>query len=210
MNFYNKRNSRLIAGMLLLTIALLFSGCATNRITSSWRNEEIQFTGLKETLVVSQINEPNARREFEDALAREIRVNGIHAVTGYSLHPNFLNHTKEALLDLVHTAKTDTVLICSIKSVESETIIQPSLDTPESYFEDDRSLPGFYELNEPVTPVVRTKIQLAINLYDVKSEKLIWKSTALLEDPTRSPATMSKVAKLVVTRMKNDGVITDR
>ena len=193
----------------IFSASLFFSACTSNRTTSSWVNEEIKFEGLHRILVAAPLNDPNTRRRFEGEFAAELKDNGISAITSNSIHPDFLNHARETLLELGYKAGADTLLICNMKQVDRETIVAPSLDRAVTADFDgyDRTIPGFYEMNEAQTSVVLTKAILEINLFEVKSEDLVWTSTTTSVDLTSDKKIIRKLAQALVNQMKKDGII---
>jgi hypothetical protein len=122
--------------------------------------------------------------------------------------PADLELKKETILDVVRQNENDAVIISHLIGKEQK----------DAYTRGERTHAGFYGFyrsrynytHEPGYSSTSTTVRLETNLYDVKTEKLIWsgQSKTLSYDPTDQ--IIKDVIKTVVDSLQKDKLIAPK
>jgi hypothetical protein len=149
-------------------VSLLVTSCApTTRLTGGWRDESYQGT-LKKILIIGAVENPSVRRMLEDEFVGQLKSHGIDAVPGYSVLPEGKPVDKDTLVAKVNELGADAVLIH--KFMEKKTALSMAGGGP--------SHSSYYSSYSAGYPVQFEYAVLVTNLYDVKTERLIWSATS--------------------------------
>jgi hypothetical protein len=199
-------------------ISLLFACDTTNTsITANWRTPEKELT-YHSVLVTALTNHPLERTTVETEMAATFGENGIHAVGGIadfpaSFHAN--DADKAALMAEIQKTNTDAILTVSLLKKETNTRytkgrnqynpVQGSAYTGSFYNYYSHWYPLAYDndyYKDDKTYYLET------NLYDAKTEKLIWSGQSVTYAPVMLSDFAKEFAQLIVDRMKKDGVLS--
>jgi hypothetical protein len=180
----------------VLLWSLLLAGCASTKLTSSWRDP--QFSGtVHRVLVVGVTTDQSRRRLFEDTMAGELRSHGVDAVQGYSvLPPDVGQPTKEQLLVAVAQTRADSVLLVRVVANETRTeVSRPAPPPPVSYGD-------YYDWswqNTYVGPEVYQYhvVTVQADLLDTTSGKMTWTGKTETVDPKDVPKEIKRFASVV-------------
>jgi hypothetical protein len=186
-----------ICGFILLSAV----GCTSTKLTSSWRDP--QFTGgpVHKVLVVGVTTDQLRRRQLEDAMVAEFGRRKVQAVAGYNVLPQDVGQpTKDQLRSAVQQTTADAVLLVRIVSQETRTeITRPAPPPPVSYGDYyDWSWENTYvgpEIYQYQVVVVRA------DLFDTKTEKMIWSGQTETVDPKDVPKEIKKFASVIAGDM---------
>src|SRR6185436_6602387 len=155
---------------LLGIIAMLLSSCASTKVTADWRDNA--YTGKpRKTLVLLATARPTLKRLFEDEFTRQLKARGVEAVPDYSLDPmNRPLVDKEEIAAAVEKIQADAFFITRLVDRKSYETYYPGsvYTTPAGRYgwRDYRATPG-YTVQEDI-------LYVETQLYDVKTEQLIW------------------------------------
>jgi hypothetical protein len=174
-----KRSTKLFC--FLLSICLpLFTSCATTTLTDTWKDKTYQ--GKAQNIVVMMVARTEHLRElFEGRFVGELRARGNKATQSHKIAPYEELKDKELVKSKIKSTDADTILISRL--VDSKTIdaYQPghveAVPIAYSYWG------TYYEIvsvdygytGDMAVSYVET------NLYDVKTEKLIWTARSKTE-----------------------------
>jgi hypothetical protein len=160
--------------------SLLFTSCATTRITDTWKDKA--YEGKAQNIVVMMVaREQHLREMFEGRFVGELRARGNKATQSHKIVPFEELPDKELVKSKIKSTDADTILISRL--VDSKTIdaYQPGhihgVPIAHSYWG------TYYEIvsvdygytGDMAVSYVET------NLYDVKTEKLIWSARSKTE-----------------------------
>src|SRR4051794_16249861 len=97
-----------------LPLLLIFAGCSTSKITTSWNEHQQTPAHFSKILVVGLFDDNNRvlRQQMEQQLADELRTEGYNAVTSVSLYgpKSFQKLTAEQALREVRSKDIDGVI----------------------------------------------------------------------------------------------------
>ena len=189
-----------ILGMFLLV------SCASQSVKSSWTNKDLGAVGIEDVLVVGISGDLTLRRIFETSFVENLQKRGINAIPSYSIEPKPIEPKKEALLKVVEKANAKIVLMTRLIHSKEKTVVQQSVG---QYSEDYNESIGtaFMAANEPVSAVVKTTKSLETGIYEVKSEKLVWKAVTESVNPEITRKYMNKLTGLLMSRLESDKLL---
>lgn len=152
----------------MFVLVLLLPSCsATTQLTSVWRDETYQDHPRK-ILVLGMLKTPGNRRILEDDMVLQLKAHGTDAVAGYTVLPEQIEANKETITAIMNELGADAVLISRLMDKKSVTTYVPGSPPPSGY-----GWHGYYSYN-PGYVVQDEYAVVQTNLYDLKTNKLIW------------------------------------
>jgi hypothetical protein len=148
---------------------LLLTSCATTELTSLWRDETYRDHPRK-ILVIGMLKTPANQRILEDELVRQLKARGTDAVASYTVLPEQVQANKETITAKMNELGADAVLISRLMDKKSVTTYVHSNPPPAGY---GYGWQGYYSYSPGYT-VQDEYAVVQTNLYDVKTDKLIW------------------------------------
>ena len=191
---------------------VLIIGCAGTKLTHTWVDEARRGKPVSDILVigVTYKEKEAVRRSFEDKFVTQLRKVGIEAIaSGDAISiPTDLKLEKDEILNAVNKYNNDAVIITYLVGKEEKEAYTPPARGHGGYY-------GYYGraygyAHHPGYTRTHTLVRLATNLYDVKTEKLIWsgKSETLSPDSTRQM--IDDVIKLLIKDMQKNGLLSPK
>src|SRR4051812_9906750 len=186
-------SSVFICGSILLFVA----GCASTKLTSSWRDPQFGGT-VHRPLVVGVTTDQERRRLFEDAMVAALKNRGADAVAGYTVLPQDVGQpTKQQLRAAVMQTGADSLLLVRIVSNETRTQVDRPVSPPPVSYGDyyDWSWENTYAGSEVYQYHVVT---IQADLFDaLASGKMIWSGKTETFDPKDVPREIKKLSTVL-------------
>jgi len=192
-------------------VLLILASCASTELTSVWRDPSYQDHPHK-IMVIGMLPSPASKRMFEDEMVRQFRERGTDAVASYALFPEDPAPDRTAIEQEMRAMGADTVLISRLMDKKTVTSYvppppaspRPMYGAPPGYY--GSQWYGYYSYN---TGSVRQDEYAVVqtNIYDLKSEKLVWSaaSQTWLNDNSRS--TIASFIDVIMKKLSADSVI---
>jgi hypothetical protein len=220
-----------IFGACLIVLSTLVLSCTSStKITASWVDPSLNNgnrqggynatsgeTSPKSVLVASLSRNMEVRTKLEDALANEAAKRNIKVIKSTTqFSPDFYQNTpsREDLLASINKTGVDAILTVSLINKESETrYVRGS--TPYSPFTAYRWYGGFYNyynywrpyFYDPGYYVTDKTYFLETNVYDAKTEKLLWSAQSETVNPASIDKFVKEYPKVLVRQMVKDGLL---
>ena len=165
-----------ISGILALTIILL-TGCSQTKVTSVWVDPEYQGDGIDNVFVVGVSKDGGLRRIFEDEFVALFKQRGVKATSSYRVLPDEDLRDEKKLDSKVEESGSDTILMTRVIDIRKDTQYIPPdyVYAPPVYYYGGWH--GYYNRAYMVSPGYTVEYETAVletNLYDLKTDKLIW------------------------------------
>lgn len=190
------RNSRnLFTQFVMFSTLLLMTGCAgSTNIVASWDNPEIADQKYNNILVTAMVADISTKQSLEDDLVDELKERGVETTKSLNLFPPKLRdekmRSKEELLNAIEENQFDGVITVTVIDQENEARYVPGNYpySPVNSFGYYGTFWGYYNFwypqvyNTGYYDIDRTYF-LETNLYDAKSEKLVWSAQSKTVDP---------------------------
>ena len=204
-----------------VAFVLLFLACSpATDITGTWRNPGYEGEHIRRIIVTAITGNAEAKETIENDLETALTEKGYEVVKGQEVFgPADTLETKlqrTAFLDKLSDAGIDAILAVSVLNDDSDNRFVPGKYNyePIQRFEYYRGFFGYYNERQPTvnTPGFfeeNNVFFLETNLYDTRTEELIWSA----QSETYSPADMTAVSRdfssVVITRLEKDGLIRE-
>lgn len=186
--------SRIIQWGVCAVLSVVIFACAGTKLTHTWMDETYQEKPVSNILVIAITYKEGNRKSFEDKFVEQLKAIGVEAVSSANVIPipTDLELKKEEILKVVNQYKNDAVIITHLAGVEEkESYTRPERDRGTYY--------GYYGwvygyTHEPGYSQTNTLVRLVTNLYDVKTEKLIWSG----KSETLGPGSVNQIIDDVI------------
>jgi hypothetical protein len=188
-------------------------GCATTTFTSTWKAPDAQPVGpLKGKKVIAFVlirKAPAARREGEDALARQISLNGAEGVAGYTLVDESQVGNEAQARAAVEQSGAVGVVVMRPLALDASTTSAPPY-TGQMY---GSYWGGYYDYGWggawTTGSEIRTDLIVTVEtlVYSLQQNKLIWAGQSKTTNPTRVDAFVRELAVGVADEMKKAGLL---
>lgn len=206
---------------LILLCSLLLSSCSANKLTSSWKHDSIGQYKMGTVLVIGVARDEIKRRIYEDTFVSSLTEAGVHAVPSYTVTKQSIEPSKEALQEVLTKSQADTVLIThrigrkEVEAYQRSALLIGSnnyygITGADGYY--GNSLYGYYPLIwNSVAPTgsyyEKITVMLETNLYDVKTEELLWSARSESTDPVMTRKYYQKLINLFLNDLKKDNLL---
>lgn len=200
-----------------LLITALLSGCASQKITTSWINPEAKSKGPYESVFVMVMAQSNAASfDIEDRMAETFASRGRKSVVSSSVFPAQLSAdeglTREQLAEAIGRTGCDAVFVIAVLDVQSvETYNPGTAYYPMSYgmygsyygyynhYYPQVYSPGYYSTDK--TYYIET------NFYDVASDQLLFSIQSEAYNPTSLESWFKEYSYNLIKELKSEGLI---
>lgn len=212
----NKRSVMLTSHRRLLVAVMLsfffVMGCSMTTVTSTWKNSEYSGKSFTSIMIVGLTPDPTNRLKWENTMAERLRQQGVQTiVTSLNALPNDRKIDKEEIIDYVNKHGIDGVLVTRLVDTKTETAYRSGSPymgggAPGYY----GRFGGYYDFGYSQIsrgPVSQTIVLLETNLYEVKSQELMW---SMASDTIESNAVIQLIesaSKKVGANLKKDQLI---
>lgn len=189
----------------------LLIACAGTKLTDSWMDETLRVSNVSNVLVIGLTFEGNeeVRRSFENSFVRHLKAAGIEAISSMDTipSPSDMKLKKEEILKTVDKFNNDAVIITHLIGKDVKDTYTPSgpiysrSDYPHYY--------GWAFNNRGYSRSSET-VRLATNLFDVKTENLIWSGQSKTMNPDSNRQLFDDVIKAVVKELQKNNLIPQK
>lgn len=189
--------------------SILMIACAGTKLTHTWVDEARRGKPVSNILVigVTYKEKEEVRRSFEDRFVSQLKAAGIQSISsGDAISiPTDLQLKKEEILKAVQEFNNDAVIITHLIGKEEKDVYTRSDRRPRSYY----SYYGWaYDYaHSPGYSSTKTTVRLATNLYDVKTEKLIWSGKSETLAPDSVNQVIDDVINVVIKDLQKNNLL---
>jgi hypothetical protein len=190
---------------LLAASVLVFCGCSSTELKSSWRDPSVSRIDITRLVTVAITPDPALRRTAEDAMAQEIK--NVPTVPSYSiLTPQDEKDLQQARAKLKDAGIDGAVTMRLISMREKPTYVAPApIGTREPFW-------GYYgtgwsSVNEPGYWGTDTYARIETRLYSIPDQKLIWSGTSETFNPSDAQRVVAEVVQEAGKDLRKQGLI---
>ena len=201
----------------MFILALLFSCASSTEITGAWRNPK-SGKDVNSILVTALTSRANARQTVETDLADELQNQGVKTIKSFDIMPPTFTEAKEpdkeALLEKIKGTDVDAILTVALINKETESRYVPGSVgyAPITRFGYYGRFGGYYttlfpSMYSPGYYAEDKTYFIETNLYDAKTEELLWSAQSQTYNPGGLAIFSREFAVQVVERMRRDNII---
>jgi hypothetical protein len=160
-----KTTTRLFGALSILMLFFMTS-CASTKVTGEWKDPNMTAKQFKRIMVMGVAKQPKDRRTYEDEFVRQLKAKGVMAFSSHSLIPHDKMRDSATIVQTVESMEFDGVIITRVGDIKAR---QQSYYTINMY--------DYYNsifAYRTVTTTHQQKFGFESNLYDAKTEKLVF------------------------------------
>jgi len=207
-------NRGYLKSLLLVCTAVLFTSCASTKLTTSWFDTEYSGKNLlQDILIIGVSKDETVRRLFEDRFVAILDQAGINAIQSYTLRASDIQPTQAAVEEAVKEADAKFVLITRHLSTDTKEHYRPpervSVYADPYYSRVYRYYPMAYRevYYTPGYSYEVTTVSMESNLYDASTEKLVWSAQSQSVDPKMTKKYIDVLIDVFTKDMKDKGLL---
>jgi hypothetical protein len=194
----------------VIALAVLLISCAGTALTSKEVNKAYKGKPVSDILIIAITGNEDSRRNYERMFVKRLQSLGLEAIASLDVMemPADLELKKDAILETVDKYENDGVIITHLKGKEEKEVYSRGEPVLQSYF-------GYYQTWHRIayTPGYsgsRSILQLETNLFNVKSEALMWSGQSETWNKDRTKEIIRDVIDLVVKDLEKNGLIAPK
>ena len=192
----------------LFSFVFLIISCAGTELTHKQINEAYKGKPASNILVIGITGNEDSRRFFERKFVAKLKSVGVEAISSENAipMPPDLKLTKEMILNAVNQFKNDAVIITHLIDKQEKEAITRGGQGNRGYY-------GFYYSRfsysrDPSYSSTSKTVRLETNLYDVKTEKLIWSGQSKTWSKDSKYQIINDVIKVVIDDLQKNKLIS--
>jgi len=174
-------------------------------------DQEKSGSSFNDILVIGIAKEEHNRRLFEEQFTAQLNTAGVESEVSYKILPEGTVINRETVTAAIKGKNIDAVIVTHMVSVEEETVYRQNMDYRPSY--------GYYNgmynyyphvntyVHQPGYYTTHDVVKLETNLYEVKSEALVWSAQSRSFAPESAKEVIDELVKLVIKDLKEKGLI---
>jgi hypothetical protein len=190
----------------VLALVLLPSCSPTTKLASVWRDDGYQ-NHPKKMMIIGEFKNPGNRRIFEDEMVKQLEALGTDAVGSYTAIPERIGVDRDMVTAKMNELGADAVLIARVVDKKTVSTFVPGTVRP-GYPGYGGGWHGYYAYSSSSTVQAELAV-LQTNLYDLKTDKLIW--TAVSETwITENNESLIRSSPVIIDRLVSDKMLACR
>jgi hypothetical protein len=194
----------------LFSFAFLIISCGGTEITQTKVDEAYKGKPVSDILVIAITGNEHNRRSFEKKFVAQLKSVGVDAISSEKAipMPPDLELKKETILAAVSQYENDAVIITHLIGKEEKDVYTRGGSAHGGYY-------GFYRsrysyAHDPGYSSTSTTVRLETNLYDVKTEKLIWSGKSETWSKGSKDQIINDVIKAVISDLQKNKLIAPK
>ena len=193
-----------------ISLAIVMISCAGTMLTHKEVNQAFKGKPVSDILVIAITGNEDSRRNYERLFVKRLQSLGLEAIASLDVidMPADLELKKETILETVERYENDAVIITHLMGKEEKEVYTRGEPVLDSYF-------GYYQTWHRInyTPGYsgsRSVLKLETNLYDVKSEALMWSGQSKTWNEDQTKEIISDVIHLVIKDLEKNSLIAPK
>ncbi len=191
----------------LFSFAFLIISCAGTELTQKQVDDAYKGKPVSDILVIAITGNEHNRRSFEKKFVTQLKSVGVDAISSEEAipMPADLELKKETILNAVNRYENDAVIITHLIGKEEKDVYTRGGSAQRGFY-------GFYRsrYSDSGYSSTTTIVRLETNLYDVKTEKLIWSGKSKTWSKDSKDQIINDVIKAVINNLQKNKLIAPK
>jgi len=199
-----------LSGVLTIIALFMLTACATTELTKVCKDSAYTGGPIESVMVVGVSKKAENRKMFEQFFTQQFKSNGIKAVSSAAVMPGDNDPNKDKIKGAAQQQGMGTVLVTHLVGVEEDETHHPATftATPDPNLVFGTYYTGTYRYEyRPGYTEQHTKVRLESNLYETKTEKLIWSATSESINPASVDEVIEGLCKEVMKSLRQNNLI---
>jgi hypothetical protein len=207
-----KNQKGFFCSLILFIAALVLTSCASTTLTSVWKDENYRIGNIKKVLIIVFSERPAVRRFFEDDFKSQMTPFSIDAVSSYTVIPDEKLWDKEFLAAQAKDLRVDALLITRLvdkKTIQSNVPPETTYMGPSGYSAGWSTYHYNYSqlITRPGYTVENEIISLETNLYETRTDKLIWSALSDTYAESAKDEYIKSFISVIIKRLSDDNIL---
>ena len=196
----------------LFSFVFMIISCGGTELTHTQVNEAYKGKPVSNILVIGITGNEDSRRSFERKFVAQLKSAGVEAISSEDAipMPADLELKKETILKAVNQFKNDAVIITHLIDKEEKEVFTRGGEADRGYYGFYHSRYTYSYARDPGYSNTSKTIRLETNLYDVKTEKLIWSGQSKTLSKDSKDQIINDVIKVVINDLQNNKLISPK
>ena len=196
---------------ILFLLPISLASCSSTKLTSTWKDNT--YDGYIETLMVVAVTENTRNRLiFEREFVEEFTKGGIEAIASIDVIPLEETSSEDAILAEAKKRGISMIMVTHLIGVDEKSVYHPPKTRTVSrvgyYGRFHSYYPRVYEyVHEPGYYTKHKSVNLETNLYETKTQKLIWSVTSETLDPESVNTIIESLSKVVIKDLRKQRLL---
>jgi hypothetical protein len=196
----------------LFSFVFIIISCAGTELTHTQVNEAYKGKPVSDILVIAITGNEDSRRSFERQFVAQLKSAGVEAISSEEAipMPADLEMKKETILNAVKQFENDAVIITHLIDKEEKEAFTRGGPAHGGYYGFYHSRYTYSYARDPGYSSTSKSVRLETNLYDVKTEKLIWSGQSKTLSKDSKYHIMNDVIKVVINDLQKNKLISPK
>jgi len=196
----------------LFSFIFLIISCTGTELTHKQINDAYKGKPVSNILVIAITGNEDSRRSFERKFVAQLKSAGVEAISSEEAipMPADLELKKETILNAINQFKNDAVIITHLINKEEKEAYTRSGQAYGGYYGFYHSRYEYSYARDPGYSRTSKTIRLETNLYDVKTEKLIWSGQSKTLSKDSKDQIINDVIKVLINDLQNNKLISPK
>ncbi len=206
------------AGLAAAFAVLLSSSCASTSLLTSWADPSAAGQGIGTSMVIGVSDRAVVRRQFEDIFVARLNELGGKAIPSYPLLPDASAINERSAAPVVERNRIEHLVIVRVVDKKTVTTYVPPTSTTvlvgappafPPYYNSWHAFYGFQysTVTMPGYTYQTEYVNLETNVYDLRSDKLIWSGLTETQVGSKLGERMKELVRVLTAAMKKDGIL---
>jgi|SRR5215472_4108168 len=195
--------TRPVLKLLFAIYAATLAACASTSLRDSWADPAFTGGPFRKVMVLGISDNPTNRRVFEDSFSAKLAATGVEAVPSYQLLPQTGMIPKEDFDAAARRSGADGLLVVHVNRVDTRMQVT-NVSVPVT----GAGFYGFYRGWATVPQITQYDLAtVETNLFDVKSDRLVWSGITETMNPTSVAAETPGFADVIIKALTARGLL---
>jgi hypothetical protein len=187
------------------------NSCGSSKITGEWKDPQLGSRKYTNILVIGVAKQPDRRKFYEDAFAKQLNRQGIMAIASHTMIPRDKMQDKDTIVKSIEGLQVDGVIVTRLQGI-MEQRQAPQGNTyrvPYGYY---NNMHDYYDNSFSTAPSrsyaeTHEYLQLESNLYDAETEKLAYTITTDTFIRQKFQSRITAYIETVVQQLKKNNLL---
>jgi len=195
-----------VFGFLVFISMFLLISCASTEFQTVRKDDTYTGGYLKKVLIVGVSKNLKNRVRFEDTFSAQFKKRGVDATPSYKAILSAKNLTKEKVLNKAEELGVDAILVASLLGVKEKYIhYDPSVQRTSKFDVYWTKINAY--AHSPVTYTEIEDVRLVTNIFERKTEKLIWTGVTKTVHPKSLHEAIDSLCGAILSNMSENKLI---